>query len=98
MNEERLLDIGNKIAKIGYKKFRKILEREIKKLPESSDILMRDFIGIIIVALTTIDRNMLLFIRDFYQSKTNEVIDMDKLVNHYLDNVTHVIDDKKVMN
>lgn len=98
MNEERLLDISNKIAKIGYKKFRKILEREIKKLPESSDILMRDFIGIIIVALTTIDRNMLLFIRDFYQSKTNEVIDMDKLINHYLENVTHVIDDKKRMN
>jgi len=96
--EQKVLEVGNKIAKVGYRDFMKTLTREINKIPNSSDMTLRDYIAVVIVALTTIDKNVLLHLKKFYQTQTNDFMDMSRLLRNFIENVSTLIDDNEYLN
>lgn len=96
LTEDQIKNLAFKIAKPIYKYINKTIVRELSKFPNIKQVDINDYINIVIVALCTIDKNMLEHLRRFYLDRTKHEIDFIKLVTNYIYNINTIITEDHV--
>jgi hypothetical protein len=82
LTEDQIREIAIRIAKPCYKYIQKTIVREFNKIPNAKQIHISDYINVVMVALSTVDKNMLAHMKRFFKSATNQEIDFIKLITN----------------
>ena len=88
LNEKQLTELAYAIGKPVFKFLNKRIEKELTKVPDYQKINVNDFVNIVILILVNIDSNKLVWLRNYYKSKTNTEMDFVALLSSYIQNLS----------
>jgi hypothetical protein len=75
---------------------KKIITREIQSLCKGQILDMNDFINVIIIALSSLDSNVLIMTRNTFKKATGNELDFVKLMNIYFEDLMTILNKDEV--
>jgi len=91
-----LRDVAFRIGAPAFKYMKKIITREIQSLCKGQILDMNDFINVIIIALSSLDSNVLIMTRNTFKKATGNELDFVKLMNIYFEDLMTILNKDEV--
>lgn len=92
LSENDIKEMGRRIMQPVLKSITKAIHKEMARRPENALISVNDFVYIIIFAMTSVDANVLVWLRDLYKQKCNMELNFDTLMGTYIAHVEQIMD------
>jgi type II secretory pathway component GspD/PulD (secretin) len=96
LNKQEIIAIAHAVAKPTFNYMRKKMEKELSKINSDGKVNMDDMVNIVIIALSSIDVNMLKTTRTIYESAAKHEMDFVLLVHSYLHHVMEVLNEEEI--
>ncbi len=94
LTDTEMLDITNRVARSSYKFIRRRIQDELERYyPASSYPDMNDIVHVTLMALTSIDSNILIMMRNIFRDATGTEIELDKIMKVYFDDLIVAMND-----
>lgn len=91
LSDDEVKLLAAKIMRPTLKYLIKTIHKEV--LRKGENINDNDFIYIIVLAMTSIDANVLVWLRNTYKQQTKQDIDFNKLMTTYMEHLMQIMTD-----
>jgi hypothetical protein len=92
LTDKELKDIGFKIAHPTFEFMKKIITKELDTIVKEGTVDMNTFVNLVVIALSSLDTNILIMTRNAFLKVTGNELDFVKLMNIYLGDLTSIMD------